>query len=697
MLLPLLLTSGLAASVGPPQATHLASISEDLDDPVRIAADAEGNVYVTDTSEHRVCVLDAYGNLLRHIYGIQTPLGIAVDTRGRLYVGDKQTGDVSIFTPKGAPIGKLGDGDVQLGIPTDIAIDSQGRIYVVDSKENCVKVFDDGGNYECQFGESVLALPTGIAVDEAREVILVGQYGALENGVNAAKVQIFDMQGNWKNSIGKYGLEAGEFIRIQGLAIDDQGRIYVTDCFRSTVHVLDYTGRWLSFIGSHGTGQGQLRIPSDVVFDPYNRLWVTSTDRGRIEVFGIDNYGLPDAQGLTEDVFTIELHQGANLISVPLKPTDDWRLSDLAAHIGAGVISIVTYNREEDRALCYLPSFTDGDPSNVPVNGGASYIVIMREGKSVTFHGTAWDGEVTLPAGMSMFAVPLQPNANWQLSDLANYIGEELIHLIAYDVTSRRFEIYIPGKDSSFNANVEGGMGYLAVMSEPKTVMFEGKAWKSKPQASLAPKSYDVIQAFNTPLLVVRGRVLDPETVSVPKGVSIQITDLNTGIAETAIAKPNGDYTIAFIDFMSNRIAAAGDVIQVKATDIPWVSEAINYTLTTEDIRSNHVDLPTIKLYNKPEKSALLPNYPNPFNPETWIPYRLSQGAEVSIEIHSVTGQLVRTLALGKKSTGNYVSRQQAAYWDGTNNAGEAVASGVYFYTIRAGAFEAIRRMVVLR
>ncbi len=131
--------------------------------------------------------------------------------------------------------------------------------------------------------------------------------------------------------------------------------------------------------------------------------------------------------------------------------------------------------------------------------------------------------------------------------------------------------------------------------------------------------------------------------------------------------------------------------------DPRWIGEAITYTLTAEDIRVNHVTFPAIQLEVMPTKSVLLPNYPNPFNPETWIPYRLSRDAEVSVRIYGLTGQLVRTLTLGKKVAGNYVSRHGAAHWDGTNDVGEAVASGIYFYVIRAGAFRAVRRMVVLR
>ena len=98
-----------------------------------------------------------------------------------------------------------------------------------------------------------------------------------------------------------------------------------------------------------------------------------------------------------------------------------------------------------------------------------------------------------------------------------------------------------------------------------------------------------------------------------------------------------------------------------------------------------------------PEKTALLPNYPNPFNPETWIPYRLAEAAEVTLTIYTVDGKGVRTLALGHQSAGFYQSRSRAAYWDGRNEVGERVASGVYFYTLTAGDFAATGKMLILK
>ena len=96
-----------------------------------------------------------------------------------------------------------------------------------------------------------------------------------------------------------------------------------------------------------------------------------------------------------------------------------------------------------------------------------------------------------------------------------------------------------------------------------------------------------------------------------------------------------------------------------------------------------------------PTETALLPNYPNPFNPETWIPYQLAEPADVGISIYTADGKLVRTLELGNQPVGVYESRSRAAYWDGKNALGEPVASGIYFSTLTAGEFIATRKLLI--
>ena len=96
-----------------------------------------------------------------------------------------------------------------------------------------------------------------------------------------------------------------------------------------------------------------------------------------------------------------------------------------------------------------------------------------------------------------------------------------------------------------------------------------------------------------------------------------------------------------------------------------------------------------------PEETALLANYPNPFNPETWIPYQLSVSADVTLTIYAVDGTVVRQLALGHQTAGRYENKSRAAYWDGRNASGEPVASGIYFYTLTAGDFSATRKLLI--
>ena len=108
-----------------------------------------------------------------------------------------------------------------------------------------------------------------------------------------------------------------------------------------------------------------------------------------------------------------------------------------------------------------------------------------------------------------------------------------------------------------------------------------------------------------------------------------------------------------------------------------------------------------------PQETALLPNYPNPFNPEPWIPYHLADAADVILTIYDTKGALVRQLELGHQPAGYYTDRAKAAYWDGCNANGESVASGVYFYQLRASRsglsvphrrdYAATRRMVILK
>ena len=128
-----------------------------------------------------------------------------------------------------------------------------------------------------------------------------------------------------------------------------------------------------------------------------------------------------------------------------------------------------------------------------------------------------------------------------------------------------------------------------------------------------------------------------------------------------------------------------------------WLAEARTVADGSTAFRKGIAALEQLLNTTVPTVTSLLPNYPNPFNPETWIPYDLAEDAEVSIHIWTLKGESVRRLSVGFQTAGIYRSRERAAYWDGRNAAGELVASGVYFYTLHAGGVKATRQLVILK
>ena len=98
-----------------------------------------------------------------------------------------------------------------------------------------------------------------------------------------------------------------------------------------------------------------------------------------------------------------------------------------------------------------------------------------------------------------------------------------------------------------------------------------------------------------------------------------------------------------------------------------------------------------------PTQTQLLANYPNPFNPETWIPFKLAQDSTVTAKIYDLTGKQIRMIELGHLRAGNYVESSKAIYWNGKTETGELVSSGTYFYQIDAGDYQATRKMVILK
>ena len=197
---------------------------------------------------------------------------------------------------------------------------------------------------------------------------------------------------------------------------------------------------------------------------------------------------------------------------------------------------------------------------------------------------------------------------------------------------------------------------------------------------------------------------------------SVNILDLvlvgqNIGGSITAVprADANGDGSINILDLVlvaghfgeTTNAAAPDSVVKLDGVDPALVKKWLELAQLENDgssaFRQGIANLERLLASLIPQETALLANYPNPFNPETWMPFQLAIAAEVSISIYAANGKMIRTLALGHQAAGIYHNRNRAAYWDGKNSVGESVASGVFFYTLKAGDFTATRKMLILK
>ena len=168
----------------------------------------------------------------------------------------------------------------------------------------------------------------------------------------------------------------------------------------------------------------------------------------------------------------------------------------------------------------------------------------------------------------------------------------------------------------------------------------------------------------------------------------------------------NGDGVVNIVDLvLISRIIAGGAAAPsaqpqgtlTAAAVRQWLTDAKALEVRDPIMKRGIVVLQQLLISLTPTETKLLPNYPNPFNPETWIPYRLAEDAFVTLTIYDQTGQAVRTLDVGHQTAAVYESRSKAIYWDGKNEVGETVASGVYFYHLSAGDYSATRKMLILK
>ena len=312
---------------------------------------------------------------------------------------------------------------------------------------------------------------------------------------------------------------------------------------------------------------------------------------------------------------------------------------------------------------------------------------------------------MSLSSGLNMISLPLEPITPYTVRSFAEELSATVV--IKLDEARQRFVGFtLDAPDDGFA--IEGGKGYIVNVPEAKVVAFTGAAWTNQPPVEVAPE-VSQSQGLRLPIgypnqsdgtwaFVVSGRFEDDSTNSLKKdGYLVTVRNTRTNTVATDVVRLRY-FAAAFADLTRKNVVQTGDRLEVQVRNRAGeiVSDTIPYTVTSEAILQAFLPI-TLKDVFKPRQSLLLQNYPNPFNPETWIPYQLRQPAQVMIRIYDGKGGLVRTLSLEQREAGFYLGRTRAAYWDGHNDAGEKVASGIYFYQIKAGNFFAVRKMVIVK
>ncbi len=296
----------------------------------------------------------------------------------------------------------------------------------------------------------------------------------------------------------------------------------------------------------------------------------------------------------------------------------------------------------------------------------------------------AYGFHVELTAGLNMISLPLMPNEPYTARSFMEKIGATTV--IKLDAATQNF-IGFTANSTGNGFSIEGGMGYIINVTAPKTVSFTGSAWQNTTAEVAAAPTLTSVR--NTWAFVLRAQL---DGIS---GVTLTVYNGHTRVAE---ADASNGFHAAWADIRHQAVVSVGDILTIEVRDTTGsLIRTLPHEISAADIHRAFTELRLTPADLIPKQTVLLANYPNPFNPETWLPYQLANDAEVTIRIYSAAGQLVRHMDLGFQQAGYYIGKSRAAYWDGRNDLGERLTSGVYFYQLSTPDSSATRKMVIVK
>ena len=424
---------------------------------------------------------------------------------------------------------------------------------------------------------------------------------------------------------------------------------------------------------------------------------------------------------LAEIEFNLSVPVGISLIHVPLKVTavdgvaqTITSIADLYDALGGAsrVNFLITYDSHTQEWRSYFGISDTGTPADRALTDDMGIIAGMTTPASIRLSGSplGTDGSstITLNQGLNLVGLPLRDSGINRVS-----------HLFTLDGIGGNVPVIILTDGGEFKAvgragdpgdiPITGGQAFIMTAQQPATVTLSGDGWYNTSGAAAAPlvRNADLHSLHTgikvkdtTPVLALKGSIVDEETGINQVGIRVTVKNLATNRkVVTVTGEDEVGYRLTVVDIETGRAATIGAILEISAqSPYPFIGlQPLWYTVTAEDVRQSLIQLPALVAYEIPAETELLANYPNPFNPETWIPYRLAEDAFVTLTIYDLSGQIVRTFDIGHRIAAAYENQSKAVYWDGRNDVGERVASSVYFYTLMAGDYSATRKMVILK
>ena len=424
---------------------------------------------------------------------------------------------------------------------------------------------------------------------------------------------------------------------------------------------------------------------------------------------------------------------GISLIHIPLKVTavdgGAQTFTSIAtlydALGGADTVNLlIAHDQKTGGWLAYFGTADKGTSRDKVLTDEIGIVAIMTQAVTLRLSGNALgtngNSTITLNRGTNLVGVPLKDSRIARVSDLfaLDGIRDNVPVIIVSD--NGAFKTVGRAGDPG-DIPITGGQSFILIAREAATMAISGEGWTNVSGTDAAPPmaSTGVEVGDTTPVLAVRGSIVSPDPsrrwgilphhLQSGSGFRVTVKNLSTPIKDResttgrAVTGMTGDegvgYQLTVVDIETGQAAMIGDILEISVqSSEPFVGvQPLRYTVTAEDVKRSRIQLPALVAYEIPVETALLRNYPNPFNPETWIPYRLAEDAFVTLTIYDGGGRVVRRLDVGHRIAAVYESRSKAVYWDGRNELGEPVASGVYFYHLSAGDYTATRRMVIAK